>query len=196
MFKTELVGKSKRWAICISSLLLIGSLLYPIWKIDLTAPQYPEGLTLKIWADKLSGDIATVNGLNHYIGMKTLHEEEFIEFKVLPGLLVFFVVLGLATGISNKRFMLYTWMILFLIFSFSSMADFYFWEYNYGHNLDPSAPIKLEGMAYQPPLIGFKQMLNFSAFSFPDVGGFFFIGSGFLMFSITVMEFISSRKQK
>ncbi len=195
MFKTHMTGKWKRWAVIISSLLLLGSLFFPIWKIDLLAPQYPEGLSLKIWASKLSGNVETVNGLNHYIGMKTLHEEEFIEFKVLPGLLIFFSIFGVIAGISDRRNMLYLWMLMFLIFSGYFMADFYYWEYSYGHNLDPTAPIQVPGQAYQPPLIGYKQMLNFSAFSFPDIGGFFFIGSGFLMFGITVAEFFAARKK-
>ncbi|MFM9945441.1 MAG: nitrous oxide reductase accessory protein NosL, partial [Bacteroidia bacterium] len=62
-----------------------------------------------------------------------------------------------------------------------AMVDFWRWEYNYGHNLDPKAAIIVPGMAYQPPLIGFKQLLNFGAYSVPDKGGWFFIISGLLM---------------
>ena len=35
-------------------------------------------------------------------------------------------------------------------------------------------------MAYQPPLIGFKQLLNFGAYSIPDIGGWLFIVVGLL----------------
>ena len=190
---TKISGNWKRIAVIISSILLLGSLLFPIWKIDLTAPQYPEGLSLKIWATKLSGNIATVNGLNHYIGMKTLHEEEFVEFKILPWLIIFFSLAGILVGALNKRKLLFAWMGLFIIFAGVSMGDFYYWEYNYGHNLDPTAPIQVPGMAYQPPFLGYKQMLNFSAFSIPDTGGWFFIGSGVLLFAITFFEWRSGR---
>lgn len=61
-------------------------------------------------------------------------------------------------------------------------------EYNYGHNLDPNAAIIVPGMAYQPPLIGFKQLLNFGAFSIPDKGGWLFILSGVCMLLATVFE--------
>ena len=44
------------------------------------------------------------------------------------------------------------------------MVDFYLWEYEYGHNLDPTAPIQVPGMSYQPPLIGYKMLLNFGAY--------------------------------
>lgn len=189
-------GNFIRIGIAISSLLLVGALLFPIWKIDLTAPQYPEGLSLKIWSYKLGGNVETVNGLNHYIGMKKLDENEFVEFKVLPYLLLFFCLSGLLIALVNKRKLLFAWMILFIIFSGLSVTDFYYWEYNYGHNLDPTAPIQVPGMAYQPPLIGYKQMLNFSAFSIPDTGGWFFIASGVLMFAISIYEWKKWRSLK
>ncbi|HVK50062.1 MAG TPA: hypothetical protein VM488_19500, partial [Pseudobacter sp.] len=77
----------------ISAILLIALLFFPMWKIELSAPQYPEGLELLIYPHKLGGDVEVVNGLNHYIGMRTLHTRDFVEFIVLPwlfGILSFF----------------------------------------------------------------------------------------------------------
>jgi copper chaperone NosL len=71
--------------------------------------------------------------------------------------------------------------MLYLAFGILAMVDFYRWEYNYGHNLDPTAPIQVPGMAYQPPLIGFKQLLNFGAYSYPDIGGWIFLTVGAIM---------------
>jgi hypothetical protein len=49
--------------------------------------------------------------------------------------------------------------------------DFWHWEHDYGHNLDfQHAIIKVPGMTYQPPLIGSKQLLNFTATSWPAAG--------------------------
>jgi copper chaperone NosL len=79
------------------------SLLFPLWRIDLTAPQYPEGLGLKIYPHKIGGDVDVVNGLNHYIGMRTLHTEDFIEFTVLPYLIAAFAVFGLLAFLINRR---------------------------------------------------------------------------------------------
>ena len=72
------------YALLLAGISLIISIFVPVWRIDLDAPQYPEGLRLLIHANKLAGDVDIVNGLNHYIGMKTLHAEEFVEFTVLP----------------------------------------------------------------------------------------------------------------
>lgn len=154
------------------------SLLFPLWRIDLRAPQYPEGLTMKIYPHKLDGDVEVINGLNHYIGMRTLHTEDFFEFIILPYLIGIFAVFGLLSFLVNRRWFYYVWTVLFVFFGIAAMFDFYRWEYNYGHNLDPSAPIIVPGMAYQPPLIGFKQLLNFGAWSFPDIGGYIFLSVG------------------
>ena len=52
------------------------------------------------------------------------------------------------------------------------LVDFWKWEYSYGHDLDfATAIIKVPGMSYQPPLIGSKQLLNFTASSWPAGGG-------------------------
>jgi len=75
------------------------------------------------------------------------------------------------------------------------MVDFWRWEYNYGHNLNPEAAIIVPGMAYQPPLIGHKRLLNFDAYSFPDVGGWIVIAAGLLAAGVWVTEWYLKRKK-
>ena len=170
-----------RAILVISGMALFAVIVLPIWRIELDAAQYPEGLELLIYSNKLEGDVAIINGLNHYIGMKTLHAEDFIEFSVLAYLIGFFGALFVLTGLLGRRKGLYCLFGAFVLFGVVSMIDFWRWLYAYGHELDPSAPIKVPGMAYQPPLIGFKQLLNFGAFSIPDIGGWIFIACGVLL---------------
>jgi copper chaperone NosL len=162
----------------------------------LSAPQYPEGLVLKIYADKIGGDVDIVNGLNHYIGMRTLHTRDFVEFIALPYIIGGLLVIGLLAALINRRRLFYGWIIIFLLTAFISMIDFYRWEYNYGHNLDDSAPIKVPGMAYQPPLIGYKQLLNFSAYSIPASGGWVFAGVGALLVLAGLLEIRKHKKSR
>jgi copper chaperone NosL len=75
-----------------------------------------------------------------------------------------------------------------LLAGVGALIDFYLWGYDYGHNLNPEAPIKIEGMSYQPPLIGTKVLLNFTAFSGPDIGGWIFIGVGVLLGGLVFYE--------
>ena len=185
-----------RILLVISSVLLIATLYVPIWYIELDAPQYPEGLGLKIHAHKIGGDVDIVNGLNHYIGMKTLHTEDFIEFTLLPYILGFFALFALVAAILGKRRVLNILLISFIVFGVVSMADFWRWEYDYGHDLNPDAAIIVPGMAYQPPLIGFKQLLNFGAYSMPDTGGWLIVGSGLLMLLAVFMEYRKLKKAR
>lgn len=194
--KKQKINGTIRIILAISAIALFAVNYLPIWQIDLDAPQYPEGLSLYIYAGKLAGNVDIINGLNHYIGMKTLHTEDFIEFTVLPYLISFFSLLILITAITGNRKMLYTVFILFVIFGVVAMVDFWKWEYDYGHNLDPHAAIKVPGMAYQPPLIGFKQLLNFGAYSIPASGGWIFIGTGVVLLATSGLEFRKQKKNK
>lgn len=168
-------------ALFLSGMCLVISIFVPIWRIELDAPQYPEGLNLLIYSNKLGGNVEIVNGLNHYIGMKTLHADDFIEFTILPYIIASFAALSILTAILGRRKFLNIVFAGFVLFGIIAMIDFWRWEYDYGHNLDPNAAIVVPGMTYQPPLIGFKQLLNFGAFSIPDIGGILFISAGLLM---------------
>ena len=174
--------KWPRLLVALAALMLAGALFFPIWRIELSAPQYPEGLVLQIGAKGLTGDVDIVNGLNHYIGMKTMHSQDFIEFTLLPYIIGCLVLFGFIAAFINKKKLYYAYISLFMLFAIVAMVDFYVWEYNYGHNLDPTAPIQVPGMSYQPPLIGYKQLLNFGAYSIPDVGGWLFVVAGVLLF--------------
>src|SRR5690242_3945342 len=109
----------------LSGLLLLASVFVPLWRIDLDAPQYPEGLRLFIHANKLGGNVDIINGLNHYIGMKTLHTEDFIEFTVLPYLIGFFVLFTLSTAFVRRKALLYVLFTLFVLFGIVAMIDFW-----------------------------------------------------------------------
>jgi copper chaperone NosL len=192
MKKLTLLGR-------ISIFLVIGCIItlwfFPMWRIDLAAPQYPEGIYMNIWINDLSGDVQIINGLNHYIGMKTIHKEDFKEFIYLPVALVSFCILGVVFFLWNRKIGYYAWLGIFMLMAGISMYDFWKWEYDYGHNLDPTAPIKVPGMAYQPPLIGYKKMLNFEALSQPDVGGWFFIIAGAILAGVSIYEWRQGKKQ-
>jgi len=180
----------------ISGILLILVLFVPLWQIQLNAPQYPEGLILKIYPHKLGGNVNIINGLNHYIGMKTLHTKDFVEFTILPFIIAFFSLCCFAVVLLKRKKWLILVTALFIFFGVVAMADFWRWEYNYGHDLNPEAAIQIPGMAYQPPLIGYKQLLNFGAYSIPDIGGYLFITVGLLLIFCLIIQILNERKKK
>jgi hypothetical protein len=165
-------------------------LLYvvPLWRIDLEAPQYPEGIGMLIRLHTVEGlkphDLDNINNLNHYIGMKRIVPEAIPELKLMPWIIGALVVLGLGAAALGQRWALYAWTLLFLAVALFGMWDFWSWEYDYGHDLDPAAIIKVPGMNYQPPLIGSRKLLNFTAHSWPALGGwvaFCSLGVGLLL---------------
>ncbi len=165
--------------------LLIGlSVLFPLWRIDLYAPQYPEGLGLLISSHKIEGlkegDINSINGLNHYIGMAAIDPAAMPELRFMRPLFLTLAAAGLGVAAIGRRVPVIVWAVLFALFMLGGLADMYRWGYEYGHNLDPNAIFKVPGMTYQPPLIGSKQLLNFNASSWPALGGWLLTAAALL----------------
>jgi hypothetical protein len=159
-----------------TAVLLLGlAYVFPLWHIALKAPQYPEGLGLLISVNKITGaspqDLNSINNLNHYIGMKKIEPDDIPELRYMPWMLLGLMVAGAAVAVAGRRWMLWFWVVVFLAGASAGLADFYKWGYDYGHNLDPHAIIKVPGMTYQPPVFGTRQLLNFSATSWPALGG-------------------------
>jgi copper chaperone NosL len=193
MSKLKIVS---RILIALSALMMIAAYYVPIWQILMWAPQYPEWLSMHIWINDITGDVAIINGLNHYIGMKYIKPEMFPEFKIMPWVLAGMIAFGLITAFIGTWRMVWAYFIVLVGAGIAGLVDFYLWGYDYGHNLDPSAAIKVPGMSYQPPLIGTKELLNFVAFSGPDTGGWIIAVSGVLVIAVLVMEFLRRRKER
>ncbi len=166
--------KHERIAVAIAALLLGVSFIAPLWNIEIWAPQYPEGLYMQIWTSKIEGDITTINILNHYIGMKAITPDSFPELQFFPKVFATLLVFGLLVAGIGKRWGLYLWTSTLLGFALWAFYDFWRWEHDFGHNLNPDAAIKVEGMTYAPPLIGSKELLNISAWSLPGLAGYAF----------------------
>ena len=169
--------------------LFLGAFFFPLWSINLDAPQYPEGMGMKIWISKVTGekkyDLQNINGLNHYIGMKEIHAESIPELKYMKYIVAFLMLFGAIAAAVRRRRLLIAWVSFSVTVAVIGLVDFYRWAYDYGHNLDPDAPIKVPGMTYQPPLLGSKQLLNITASSYPALGGLLLmIGVGLGVFAV------------
>jgi copper chaperone NosL len=159
----------------VASLLML--FLFPLWRITLYAPQYPDGVTMYIWINKIEGEepgtIQNINILNHYVGMKYIEPDSIPELVYFPYVIMALAFLGLVAAVWNNAKGYLSWAILFVVIAALGLYDFYLWEYDYGHNLSDTAPIKIPGASFQPPLIGTKDILNFVAESYPHTGGYF-----------------------
>lgn len=185
-----------RILVALASLSFMATFFLPFWEIYLFAPQYPEGLAMQIWLNKLTGQVEIINGLNHYIGMKHIKQEMFPELKVLPYIMGVVIALGLIVAVIGRRKLLFWYLVALFIGGVAAMADFYRWGYDYGHNLDPHAAIQVPGLSYQPPLVGHKKLLNFDAYSYPVSGGWVVVAGVVVMLGVWFVEWYSSRKKR
>ena len=178
----------------LAALMLLTLFVFPMWKIMLEAPQYPDAIGMEIWinriADHNENDLKNINLMNHYVGMKAI-PEKIPEFQYFPGIVIGMSILGVVFGFVGKRKTYLLWFIMISVLGVLGMYDFYLWEYDYGHNLDPTAAIKIPGQGYQPPLIGSKEILNFTAISTPMIGAYLlFLGMG-----LSLWAFFKAKKE-
>jgi hypothetical protein len=176
-FETPIDLRS-RVLIILSALVLLPTFFVPLWTITLYSNQFPDGLVLKIYSYKLEGgkseyrdDLKEINALNHYIGMKPLKEEDFTEFKWIPFVVGGVMLLALRVVVLGKMSKLVDLFVLFTYFGLFSLWSFYHKLYLYGHELDPTAAVKVP--PFTPPMFGHSTMANFEVYSFPAIGSYF-----------------------
>lgn len=183
----------------VGPLLMLGLFVFPLWNITLEAPQYPTPLGMNMHINKFSDvhefDIKNINLMNHYVGMKYI-PETIPEFTIFPIVIGVMVVLGVLIGFfANYKWYL-AWFVLMFLLGAAGIYDFYLWEYDYGHNLDPKAIMSFKNpdgspMGFQPPLLGTKNILNFVAHSYPR-GGAYMMFTGMFM---TLGAFFIGKKE-
>lgn len=188
------LGTAARVLTGLAALLPVSMFLLPLWTIRLVAPQYPEGLGMNIRINTIEGltptDLGNINGLNHYIGMRVILPDAIPELALMPWILAGIIGLGLLAALAGRRAGLLAWLGVYAAAAIAGMVDFWKWGYDYGHNLDAAtAIIKVPGMSYQPPLLGSKQLLNFTATSWPASGGILAAGSLALAVLAVVLAF-------
>ena len=154
---------------------LVPTYLTPLYNMTMFAPQYQDGLRLDIYSYKLQGgndnqDVKEINVLNHYIGMKDLVTEEFSEFKWLPFVIGIFGLLFLRSAVLGKASHLVDVTVLYVYFGLFALWSFGYKMYQYGHNLDPKAAVRVD--AFMPPMFGYKKLANFEVYSYPQLGSY------------------------
>lgn len=162
-----------RWALGLAVIPLLLSPLAPLWTLHFAAPQYPEGLDLYVYAYTIDGgnqghDLAEINVLNHYVGMKPLDPTEFADLSFIPFAIGALALLALRVAAIGDVRSLIDLAVLTAYFGLFSLGRFVYMLYVYGHHLDPKAPIQMPG--FMPPVLGAKDVGNFTVASYPAEG--------------------------
>lgn len=187
--------KGKRFSLVSSILLVVAALLIaaslftPWWKMEFFAPQYPEGLNIIVFPDKLEGEIDQINALNHYIGMKNFSEANFPELGYLPYLIGGLALLVLIAALIRKKAFLYSIIGLFVVGGALGVWDLRRWLKDFGTNLDPKAPIEMD--PFIPPILGENTVANFITHSSLQLGSYLVVAA----FIITLIPLWKDRKK-
>ena len=186
-----------RLLLLLAALALIAVYLFPMWTMTMFAPQYPQGLQLAIWSYKLDGgnggqDVNEINVLNHYIGMPALTSESFTEFKWIPFVVGALGLLFLRAAVHGRMAGLLDVTVMFLYFAAFSLWSFGYKLWVYGHNLDPSAPVRVPG--FMPPLFGYQKIANFEVYSYPGPASYVLGAVLLLLLAAFALGFWSQRR--
>jgi hypothetical protein len=191
----KLFGKPEAaWLISalLACALLAAAVFVPLWKMELVAPQYPEGLVMRAYGYKFQedpgsyyDDLREINGLNHYIGMKPI--EEVTEMQLfIPGILA--TVLGtiVVSFVAWKR----TWFRALIVAGFWFMpaffiADLQYWLYHYGHTMDEHAALNMD--PFTPKVWGETKVWNFHSQTGFEIGFYLMVVAAL---TITFLPFV------
>lgn len=156
--------------ITLSAVIIAASIFFPWWCMEFFAPQYPEGLNIIVYPNRLEGEIDIINGLNHYIGMSEFSAENFPELKYLSYLIGGLVLLTFITALFRRKSVLFCLISIFAIGGALGVYDLYRSLHNFGTNLSPTAPIKVD--PFVPPIIGENTLANFITHSYLGTGSY------------------------
>lgn len=157
------------WMFTGAALLLMVSLLLPYWVLYLKAPQFPNGLQVRAYVNRLEGDVGELEGLNHYVGLKSFDDGAVFERSVAVISVIVLAGLLVAALLVRTR-----WVLLLvlpgLLFPFIFIGDLQFWLWKYGNQLDPRAPLAAAVGEFTPPVFGPAKIAQFDTLALPGPG--------------------------
>lgn len=196
-FLSEPLALSARLMLLAAAVLLVATYFFPLWNLTMFAPQYPDGLRLDIYSHELVGgnhgqDVKEINVLNHYIGMQDLANESFTEFKWMPFVIGALALLILRAVVHGNAAALVDVTMLMVYFGGFSLWSFGYKLYRYGHDLAPSAAVRVP--PFMPPMFGYQKVANFEIYSYPRPSTYLIAVVVLLLFTSLFLTWRNSRK--
>ncbi len=152
-----------------AAVLLVTSIFLPYWLLNLQAPQFPEGLDISAYVNRLEGDVVELEGLNHYVGLGSFDDGAVFERSISVAAIVVLAGLLAASLAIHSR-----WVVLFtapaILFPLIFIGDLQWWLWRYGHNLDSSAPFADAVGEFTPPIFGPAEIAQFDTLALPGPG--------------------------
>ncbi len=186
--------------------LLVVALALPMWRITLSAPQYPDALLIELYAyPRLEGDVREVQTLNQFVGFYfpdpvllepnyDVHENAVAVPEWSFGPLAFLAVAGagvfvaLAPTVRKLKIGLFCQAIGTLAVFAGSFVLIQFRLHQAGHSLDPGAPMTSVD-AFTPPVFGSYEIANISGFATFGSGAYIaMVAVGLLLIAFLVRD--------
>ncbi len=152
-----------------AAVLLVGSLLLPYWVLRLDAPQFPDGLTITAFVNRLEGDVVEIEGLNHYVGLGSFDDGAVFERSIAIAAILMLAGLLVAALYIRSRWVLVL-ALPALLFPLIFVVDLQYWLWTYGHSLDSAAPLADAVGEFTPPIFGPATIAQFETLALPGLG--------------------------
>jgi hypothetical protein len=152
-----------------AALLLFISVFLPYWQLTLMAPQYPQGLKMQAYVNRVSGDVDEIDELNHYIGMRPLKEAAELERSASIIMIAALILLVLGSIYTHSPFALFL-LVPAILYPLIFLGDMYFWMHDFGMNLNPHAPLSSAVKPFVPPILGEGFVGQFKTIAVWDTG--------------------------
>lgn len=180
-----LLKEKKRFALPtlilgLAAFLLLISIFLPYWQLTLMAPQYPQGLKMEAYVNHVAGDVDEIDGLNHYIGMRSLKEAAELERSLSILMIGALVLLIIGSIYTHSPFALF-FTVPAILYPVLFLGDLYFWMHDFGMHLDPHAPLSNAVKPFVPPLIGEGFVGQFKTIASWQVGLFMSLAASVLI---------------
>lgn len=167
---------------------------HPLWVTRLSAPQYPDGLCLEIYLDRVTGDVQEVSELNHYVGMRPVDQMATFERSVAVGALALMCWLAVIAAAFRKTLWQMLFVLPLVLFPLAMLIDLNAWLWYAGHSLDPQSPLSMTVKPFTPTLIGEERVANFNVRSALGAGTYLQIAGAILLAGAATIGWRLSRK--
>ena len=145
--------------------LLLWSARSPIWQAVFHAPQYPQGLKVTAYGDRVAGDLGEIKELSHYIGLPAFNFVGMPEMKLWPFVVAFGMAVAVVAVATRRRWLRRLSCVAIWLIPVGALADVQFRLWQTGHSLDPSAAIRVT--PFTPRVLGPTSLMNFTITGFP-----------------------------
>lgn len=178
----------------VAGILLIISISQPYWHMTLDAPQYPGGLAIQLYVNKVGGDVSEIDGLNHYIGMQKLDASGQLERTISGYAIPVLAVLAIVSSLLQNRWLALLLALPAMTYPLVFTGDLFYWLYTAGHTLDPKAPLSSSIKAFTPAIWGLGKVGQFKTHAHFEIGFYLAVAAAVIMVAVVTFRFWYSRK--